>query len=168
MSLSSPESQPAETSLYESGVTIRSDSENYEANNELSSSPAEYSDSPVILYQPPTFWGLIRGAVINLFLPFVNGLMLGFGELLAHEVAFRWGWSGTKVRRVHFMNILADAVIFAVFWRYRRIRSHAPFPRNYCLDTKIARLRFSHVYILTLPSGISDAQKRRENCRARH
>lgn len=26
---------------------------------------------------------------INLALPFVNGLMLGFGELLAHEVAWR-------------------------------------------------------------------------------
>ena len=24
--------------------------------------------------------------------------MLGFGELLAHEAAFRLGWSGTKVR----------------------------------------------------------------------
>lgn len=82
----------------ESGVTIPSDSENYEANNELSSSPAESSNSPVILYAPPTFWGLVRGAAINLVLPFINGLMLGFGELLAHEVAFRWGWSQTKVR----------------------------------------------------------------------
>jgi hypothetical protein len=31
-------------------------------------------------------------------LPFVNGLMLGFGELVANEAAFRLGWSGTKVR----------------------------------------------------------------------
>jgi hypothetical protein len=94
MSESSPESQPA---LYESGITIPSDSENYEANNELSSSQPESSDSPVILYQPPTLWGLLRGTAINLVLPFINGLMLGFGELLAHEVAFRFGWSGTKV-----------------------------------------------------------------------
>lgn len=42
-------------------------------------------------------WGLLSGAVINLFLPFVNGLMLGFGELVANEAAFRLGWSGTKV-----------------------------------------------------------------------
>ncbi|QLQ81634.1 hypothetical protein HG537_0F03950 [Torulaspora globosa] len=26
---------------------------------------------------------------VNLVLPFVNGLMLGFGELLAHELAWR-------------------------------------------------------------------------------
>ena len=52
----------------------------------------------MILYSPPTIWGLLRGAAINILLPFVNGLMLGFGELLAHEFAFRLGWSGTKVR----------------------------------------------------------------------
>lgn len=52
----------------------------------------------MILYSPPTVWSLLRGAAINLLLPFVNGLMLGFGELLAHEAAFRLGWSGTKVR----------------------------------------------------------------------
>lgn len=51
----------------------------------------------MILYSPPTIWGLLRGAAINILLPFVNGLMLGFGELFAHEAAFRLGWSGTKV-----------------------------------------------------------------------
>jgi hypothetical protein len=84
--------------LGESGITIPSDSENYDANNELSSSsPASSSSSPMILYKPPTLWGLLRGAAINLLLPFVNGLMLGFGELVANEAAFRLGWSGTKV-----------------------------------------------------------------------
>lgn len=52
----------------------------------------------MILYQPPTLWGLIRGAAINLLLPFINGMMLGFGELFAHEAAFRLGWGGTRVR----------------------------------------------------------------------
>lgn len=52
----------------------------------------------MILYSPPTFWSILRGAAINLLLPFVNGLMLGFGELFAHEAAFRLGWSNTKVR----------------------------------------------------------------------
>lgn len=56
----------------------------------------------MILYSPPTIWGLLRGAAINILLPFVNGLMLGFGELLAHEAAFRLGWSGTKVRSTLF------------------------------------------------------------------
>ncbi|KAL8943325.1 MAG: hypothetical protein Q9211_001020 [Gyalolechia sp. 1 TL-2023] len=84
--------------LTESSMTVPSDSENYSSsNNELSSSPPSSSSSPLILYSPPTLWGLLRGAAINLLLPFVNGLMLGFGELLAHEAAFRLGWSGTKV-----------------------------------------------------------------------
>ncbi|KAF2402955.1 TOM13-domain-containing protein [Trichodelitschia bisporula] len=91
MASSSP-SGPSD--LTQSGVTIPSDSEIYEGNNELSSSPP--SSSPLILYSPPSAWGLFRGAVINLFLPFVNGLMLGFGELFAHEMAFRLGWANTK------------------------------------------------------------------------
>ena len=83
--------------LTESSLTIPSDSENYDANNELSPSPPSSSSSPIILYSPPTIWSLLRGAAINVLLPFINGLMLGFGELFAHEAAFRLGWSGTKV-----------------------------------------------------------------------
>ncbi|KAI9740421.1 MAG: hypothetical protein M1834_005001 [Cirrosporium novae-zelandiae] len=81
----------------ESSMTIHSDSENYSANNELSPSPPTSSNSPIILYKPPTFWGIVRGAAINLLLPFINGMMLGFGELLAHEAAFRLGWQTTKI-----------------------------------------------------------------------
>lgn len=87
--------------LYDSALTVPSDSENYSANNESPSSPPSTSSSPMILYKPPTVWGLIRGAAINLLLPFVNGLMLGFGELFAHEAAFRLGWSNTKVGADH-------------------------------------------------------------------
>ncbi|KAH8805757.1 outer membrane protein TOM13-domain-containing protein [Xylogone sp. PMI_703] len=86
------------SNLTESGITIRSDSEQYSGNNDISPSPASSSSSPaMILYKPPTVWGIIRGAAINLVLPFINGLMLGFGELFAHEAAFRLGWSGTKI-----------------------------------------------------------------------
>lgn len=87
--------------LSESQTTFPSDSENYDANHSASPSddlsPPSSSSSPLILYSPPTIWGLLRGAAINLLLPFVNGLMLGFGELFAHEAAFRLGWGGTKV-----------------------------------------------------------------------
>jgi hypothetical protein len=101
----SPPAATSATDRTQSGLTIRSDSEPYDApsSNALLSSP-RLSDSPrsspphVVLYSPPTLWGLLRGAAINLVLPFVNGLMLGFGELFAHEIAFRLGWSGTKVR----------------------------------------------------------------------
>lgn len=92
--------------LYDSSMTVPSDSENYSANNEMSSSHPSSSSSPMILYKPPTIWGILRGAAINLLLPFVNGLMLGFGELFAHEAAFRLGWSNTKVRYSYFGWIL--------------------------------------------------------------
>ncbi|KAL1625677.1 putative mitochondrial import [Diplodia seriata] len=99
MASPAPERNPMSES-----VTIPSDSENYDGNNELSSSPASSSSAPVILYTPPTMWGLMRGAAINLVLPFINGLMLGFGELFAHEIAFRLGWSGTKIFPTHRSN----------------------------------------------------------------
>ena len=92
--------EPDPRDLTASTATFPTDSENYSSSqNELSPSPPSSSTSPMILYTPPTIWGLLRGAAINLLLPFVNGLMLGFGELLAHEAAYRLGWSGTKVSK---------------------------------------------------------------------
>ncbi|SMN20012.1 similar to Saccharomyces cerevisiae YOL026C MIM1 Mitochondrial outer membrane protein [Maudiozyma saulgeensis] len=29
---------------------------------------------------------------VNLLLPFINGMMLGFGELVAHELCWRYNW----------------------------------------------------------------------------
>lgn len=106
------ESPDRRNNLSNSSMTIPSDSENYSANNELSPSPPSSSSSPLILYSPPTIWGLLRGAAINLLLPFVNGLMLGFGELLAHEAAFRLGWSGTKVS-LSFLDRLPSTSVSA-------------------------------------------------------
>ncbi len=88
-----------------------SDSENYSPSAPQSAFqdssdpelPSSDSSSPLILYSPPTFWSIARGAAINLILPFVNGLMLGFGELVAHEAAWRLGWSGTKVSLIYFL-----------------------------------------------------------------
>ncbi|KUI52688.1 Mitochondrial import protein 1 [Cytospora mali] len=83
--------------MAESGVTMHSDSEQYSAGEDISTSPESSSSPALLLYQPPTLFSLIRGTAINLFLPFINGMMLGFGELFAHEAAFRLGWSGTRV-----------------------------------------------------------------------
>ncbi|GAB7328963.1 hypothetical protein MBLNU13_g00831t1 [Cladosporium sp. NU13] len=90
--------------LSESQTTFPSDSEVYDANYDANHSNSQdseeqtsHSSSPLILYSPPTFLSILRGAAINLVLPFVNGLMLGFGELFAHEAAFRLGWGGTRV-----------------------------------------------------------------------
>ncbi|KAJ4388913.1 hypothetical protein N0V93_006375 [Gnomoniopsis smithogilvyi] len=82
--------------MAESGVTMHSDSEQYSP-EDVSTSPPSSSDPAIILYQPPTPWSILRGVAINLILPFINGMMLGFGELMAHEAAFRLGWSGTRI-----------------------------------------------------------------------
>ncbi|KAF3056505.1 Mitochondrial import protein 1 [Daldinia childiae] len=100
--MSSEEPDP----LSGSGVTMHSDSEQYSAGEDLLPSPPSSSSPPVVLYKPPTIWSMFRGVAINLLLPFINGMMLGFGELFAHEAAFRLGWGGTRVfplsrRRAH-------------------------------------------------------------------
>ena len=118
----------ASPNLGDSSLTIQSDSENYDGNNELSSSaisPQETSSSagsPVILYSPPTFWSVLRGVAINLVLPFVNGLMLGFGELFAGEIAFRLGWSGSKVCYLRCDVKYNNERQAQLFWRSR----HSP------------------------------------------
>lgn len=53
-------------------------------------------------------WHLLYRVAINLVLPFVNGVMIGIGEILAHEVGFRWGWAGARVvpaSRTHRRNV---------------------------------------------------------------
>jgi len=97
----------ANMDLSESQATFPSDSEIYDANYDANHSNSQDSEeqtsdssSPLILYSPPTFLSIARGAAINLLLPFINGLMLGFGELFAHEAAFRLGWGGTRVRHI--------------------------------------------------------------------
>ncbi|CCC71733.1 hypothetical protein NCAS_0I00650 [Naumovozyma castellii] len=41
----------------------------------------------------------VSSSSINLFLPFLNGLMLGFGELFAHEISWRFNWFGGSNNR---------------------------------------------------------------------
>ncbi|GBF60094.1 mitochondrial import protein [Trichophyton mentagrophytes] len=98
--MASNESTPR-VELSDSAVTLPSDSENYSATIELAPPSGPAPAAPVTLYTPPSYWRIIQGAAINLILPFVNGLMLGFGELFAHEAAFRLGWSNTKVFPTH-------------------------------------------------------------------
>lgn len=129
-----------------SQLTIPSDSEAYSSLSPPSSSPPQSSDNngrhPVIIYQPPTFWGILRGAAINLLLPFVNGLMLGFGELLAHEFAFRLGWSGTNVRPFCCVVHL-DTYPFQVWPRHRS--SHSIGPGVEVRDSPTERRRNSSI-----------------------
>lgn len=126
--------------LAESGVTMHSDSEQYSTGEEVSPSPPSSSESPpMVLYRPPTAWSMIRGLAINLLLPFINGMMLGFGELFAHEAAFRLGWGGTRVGFAFgiLTNILSD-IVLQVFPLSRR-RAHPIGPGIEIRDKPRAR-----------------------------
>ncbi|CDK27803.1 unnamed protein product [Kuraishia capsulata CBS 1993] len=59
--------------------------------------PTESGDVALSTTSGSSVWGFIASCSINLFLPFVNGIMLGFGEILAHEIGFRFRWSGARV-----------------------------------------------------------------------
>lgn len=50
------------------------------------------------------FWTIFRRASINIILPFINGMMLGFGEILAHEIGFRYNWLGARVQPARRMR----------------------------------------------------------------
>ena len=45
-------------------------------------------------YKNPTLVWILKSTAVNLILPFVNGVMLGFGEILANELVFKFGWFG--------------------------------------------------------------------------
>lgn len=48
-----------------------------------------------------TILALLKATAINFMLPFINGVFLGFGEICAHELAFRWGWTNST----HVVNV---------------------------------------------------------------
>ncbi|KAI9651603.1 MAG: hypothetical protein M1831_000589 [Alyxoria varia] len=87
---STQQSSPSRSSQPQESSQPRSSSEPNGSNESA-------SQQPLLLYQPPTLPTFLRSVAINLILPFINGLMVGFGELLAHEAAFRLGWSQTRV-----------------------------------------------------------------------
>lgn len=93
-------SDPAAPSGFESGTGSDIGSVHDPQPDDPSAHPHHPTNpsTSLMVYEPPTSsWTLCRSLAINLLLPFVNGLMLGFGELFAHEAAFWLGWGGTKV-----------------------------------------------------------------------
>lgn len=55
-------------------------------------------DQNIILTFSRSTVSILSSCAINLFLPFINGMMLGFGEIFAHELGFKWGFTGARVR----------------------------------------------------------------------
>lgn len=65
----------------------------------LTEKAQEEADVPSQITEQKGFaLGALLGSLsINLFLPFINGLMLGFGEIIAHEIGFHYNWFGANV-----------------------------------------------------------------------
>jgi Outer membrane protein TOM13 len=100
-----PPSLSPQTESYAEEVSYPSDLPSSESSNS--------STSIITFYKPPTILSLLRTTAINLILPFINGVMLGFGEIFAHELAFRWGWRGAKVNTYRFECWVDDLGISA-------------------------------------------------------
>lgn len=58
------------------------------------------TDDEVLLETVLSFnlFDVLRKGAINLVLPFINGIMLGFGEIFAHEIGFKYGFVGARVQ----------------------------------------------------------------------
>lgn len=91
---------------YDPHLRIPSDSDIYpedgadDHGNDENEKTTRQAPTPVggpLTAQTSPVWAIVRSGAINFVMPFINGLMLGFGELVAHEFAFRWGWTTTKV-----------------------------------------------------------------------
>lgn len=63
----------------------------------LSYDPDLVSPQNNVTLAPLNMWSIICKGAVNFFLPFINGMMLGFGEILAHEIGFRYGYVGARV-----------------------------------------------------------------------
>ncbi|CAG8591075.1 7358_t:CDS:1 [Paraglomus occultum] len=67
-----------------------------------SSFHSTYSSSPTSssltspFYKHPRLVSFIKGFALYFFFPFLSGMMMGFGEISANELAFRLGWFGTR------------------------------------------------------------------------
>ncbi|RHZ64235.1 hypothetical protein Glove_326g127 [Diversispora epigaea] len=56
-----------------------------------------HSQNVVPFYRRPQFYSTFVNIFSQNFLfPFINGVMLGFGEICANEIAFRMGWFGVR------------------------------------------------------------------------
>lgn len=65
--------------------------------------PSESSVSDILprnavpFYRQPQFYSnFLHVFAQNFLFPFINGVMLGFGEICANEIAFRMGWFGVR------------------------------------------------------------------------
>ncbi|KAI8977975.1 outer membrane protein TOM13-domain-containing protein [Pilobolus umbonatus] len=67
------------------------------------------SSKELTWYTHPTLLWAVKSTAINFILPFFNGIMLGFGEIFANELIFKYGWFGFKRASMGIQAITATA-----------------------------------------------------------
>ncbi|KAK9377779.1 outer membrane protein TOM13-domain-containing protein [Lipomyces chichibuensis] len=69
-----------------------------------STSTSEAASQPIppgsLWKRASTYLSILRFSAINLLFPFINGMMLGFGEILANEIGIRWGFIGAELHPI--------------------------------------------------------------------
>ncbi|VEU21924.1 DEKNAAC102915 [Brettanomyces naardenensis] len=87
-----PETVPAVTEVGKENETSG------ETSVEVSEDQEQVDDSlPDNVIEVGSFTSFVLKCGVNLVLPFINGVMLGFGEIFAHEIGYRYNWAGAVV-----------------------------------------------------------------------
>ncbi|KAF9648947.1 hypothetical protein BDM02DRAFT_2013711 [Thelephora ganbajun] len=73
----------------------------HQGNEQLPRPPASTAIFDSSLSTKTRVIALLGSLTINLFLPFVNGVMMGFGEIFAENVLWKWfGWTKSRNSRI--------------------------------------------------------------------
>ncbi|PRT52782.1 Mitochondrial import protein 1 [Wickerhamiella sorbophila] len=63
---------------------------------EWSETESQSEDESVVVERKIPVLSITRRILINLAIPFINGIMLGFGEIFAHEIGVAYGWRQSR------------------------------------------------------------------------
>ncbi|KAI8056576.1 hypothetical protein BDF22DRAFT_652699 [Syncephalis plumigaleata] len=80
-----------------SSSSLESDTNSSSLHNELVKQVVDYSTKGWFVW-------FIRLGLVHLCLPFINGVMLGFGEICANEVTIRTGWLGLRALTDNYLH----------------------------------------------------------------
>ncbi|CAG8612595.1 11017_t:CDS:2 [Ambispora gerdemannii] len=75
---------------------------NTTANSDTAAVPPPTDENKVVpIYRRPRFIAFMSTLTANFLFPFINGVMLGLGEICANEFAFRMGWFRARSIPLH-------------------------------------------------------------------